>query len=40
MRYGVEFVARWRILIHRQVKDPDIQGRLIEGLAVGGLVLK
>jgi hypothetical protein len=26
--------------ISRYVKDPDIQGRLIEGLAVGGLVLK
>jgi adenylate cyclase len=35
-----DFPARGRILIQHYVKDPDIQGRLIEGLAVGGLLLK
>jgi len=35
-----DFPARGRMLIHHYVKDPDIQGRLIEGLAVGGLPLK
>ena len=34
-----DFAARGRTLIHHYVKDPDMQGRLIEGLAVGGLLL-
>jgi hypothetical protein len=35
-----DFPARGRILIQHHVKDPDIQGRLVEGLSVGGLLLK
>jgi TolB-like protein len=35
-----DFPERGRTLIQHFVKDPDIQGRLVEGLAVGGLVLE
>jgi tetratricopeptide (TPR) repeat protein len=35
-----DFPERAQVLIHHYIKDPDIKHRLIEGLAVGGLVLE
>jgi hypothetical protein len=35
-----DFLERGHILIHHCVKNPDMKGRVVEGLAVGGLVLE